>query len=152
MTSTQIRQVLSANLGKSLTPELACEIELAALKQPGESIDPASLGATHHRGYEIRAERLAEILTELHPLHVAHWGETEVWRHHVPLNPDYMAMVAMEQSGRLIQFTVRHGGALVGNLRIFIQTSLHTQTLFASEDSLFIKKEHRGGFLAMALI
>lgn len=152
MTSTQIRQVLSANLGKSLTPELACEIELAALKQPGEAIDPASLGATHHRGYEIRAERLAEILTELHPLHVAHWGETEKHRHGLPLNPDYLAMTAMEQSGRLIQFTVRHGGALVGNLRMYLGVSLHSQTRYASEDTLFLLPEHRGGFLVMALI
>ena len=143
MSTSQIRHVLSAHIGKVLTPELACEIELAATAPDGKAIDPQSFGETEHDGYVIRAERMADILPELHPLHVLHWSETEVWRHRVPLNPDYLAMVAMERSGRLIQFTVRHQGELVGNLRIFIQTSLHTQTLFASEDTLFIRKNHR---------
>ena len=151
MTTTSIRQVLSANIGKVLTPELACAIELAAV-DAGEAINPASFGEVEHQGYQIRAERFADIVQELHPLHEAHWLETEKFRHGLKLNPDYLAMVAMERSGRLIQFTVRHRGVLVGNLRIFIHTSLHTQTKFASEDSLYISKEHRGGFLAMALI
>lgn len=88
----------------------------------------------------------------MHELHELHWSETEAWRHRLSLNPDYIAMAAMERAGRCIQFTVRHKGLLVGNLRVFIHTSLHTQTRFASEDCLFIREEHRGGFLAMGLI
>lgn len=135
-----------------LTPEIATAIEVAARTPEGEPIDLRSFGTQQRGDYLIGAERFEDVLPELHALHVQHWGETEAWRHRLALNPDYAAMAAMDRAGRCIQFTVRHQGALVGNLRIFIHTSLHTQTKFASEDSLFISKEHRGGFLAMALI
>ena len=152
MTTSQIRQVLSAHIGKVLTPELACEIELAASAPQGDAIDPKSFGETEHDGYVIRAERLADILHELHPLHVAHWQETEGYRHGLALNPDYLAFIAAEQSGRMLLFTVRKDGELVGNMRFFISASLHTQTPYASEDTLYLTPSARGGFLSSALI
>lgn len=152
MTTPQIRQVLSAHIGKVLTPELACEIELAASAPQGNAIDPASFGETEHDGYVIRAERMADILPELHQLHVLHWSETEGFRHGLALNPDYLRYQAIERAGGLIQFTARKGGELVGNLRLFLSDSLHTQTSLVTEDTIFLKPEHRGGFLSMAML
>jgi hypothetical protein len=69
------------------------------------------------------------------------------------MNPDYDGFFARERAGNLIQFTMRtESGELVGNLRMFIATSMHTQTRYASEDTLFIQPQHRGGFGVMALM
>lgn len=152
MTHSQIRYVLSAHIGQVLTPELACEIELAATTQEGQKIDPEAFGEAEHDGYVIRAERMADILPELHPLHEAHWRETEGYRHGFALNPDYLRYQAIERAGGLIQFTARKGGELAGNLRLFLSHSLHTQTSLVTEDTIFLKPEHRGGFLPMAML
>jgi hypothetical protein len=151
VTTPSIRKVLSANIGKALTPELACEIELAAV-DGGQAINPASFGEVERQGYEIRAERFADIVQELHPLHQAHWLETEKYRHGLKLNPDYQRYAAIEAAGGMVQFTVRKAGALVGNMRMFVSNSLHTQTPVATEDTIFLLPEHRGGFLVMALL
>jgi hypothetical protein len=136
-----------------LTPEVAAAIEAAALAQADESHDPAKFGCMEHGGYRIQVERFSDILQEIHPLHEAHWIETEKHRHGLELNPDYPAFLARERAGSLIQFTVRSpSGELVGNLRMFLATSLHTQTRYASEDTVYIKPEHRGGFTVMALL
>jgi len=152
VTTPQIRRVLSEHIGKVLTPELACEIELAAAAPQDESINPDSFGEVEHDGYTIRAERMADILPELHPLHVQHWQETEGYRHGFALNPDYQRYAAIERAGGLIQFTARKGGELAGNLRLFLSESLHTQTSLVTEDTIFLKPEHRGGFLPMAML
>jgi len=152
VTTSQIRQVLSEHIGKVLTPDLACDIELAATSPQESPINPVSFGETEHDGYEIRAERMADILPELHPLHEAHWQETEGYRHGFSLNPDYLRYQAIERAGGLIQFTARKDGELVGNLRLFMSESLHTQTSLVTEDTIFLKPEHRGGFLAMAML
>ena len=151
MTTNPLRQVLSENIGKVLTPELACAVELAAVT-PAEPIRPESFGFVSYQGYEIRAERFADILPELHQLHVLHWNETEGYRHGLALNPDYLRYQAIERAGGLIQFTARKGGELVGNLRLFLSESLHTQTSLVTEDTIFLKPEHRGGLLAMAML
>jgi len=147
-----LRELLACNLGATLTPELAAQIEVAARMGDDEPIDPRGFGVEQHGDYLIQAERFEDVLPELDELHQVHWLETEKHRHGLALNPDYIAMAAMDRSGRCIQFTVRHQGALVGNLRLWIGVSLHTQTRYASEDTLFLLPEHRGGFLVMALI
>ena len=72
----------------------------------------------------------------------------------LPMRPDYVAAMAQEQAGRMVQFTVRHAptGELVGNLRMYLAQSTHTQTPYAQEDTLYLKPEHRGGFTVMALL
>ena len=152
MTVHPLRQALTAHLGQVLTPEVAAWIEAAALYTHDNSHHPAKFGSAEHAGYSIQAERFANIVHEIHPLHELHWCETEKHRHGLKLNPDYAAFMARERAGDLIQFTVRSGGELVGNLRMYLGTSLHTQTRYASEDTLFIHPSHRGGFLVMALI
>lgn len=152
MTIPPLRQALAAHIGQVLTPEVAVAIELAAIVPEARPIDPRGLGQLEHDGYLIAAESFRAVLPELHELHAKHWLETERHRHGIALNPDYAAMAALERAGRAIQFTVRHQGRLVGNLRVYVGVSLHTQTRYASEDTLFLLPEHRGGFLVMALI
>lgn len=147
------RKTLAAKLGRVLTPEDAAEIEAAFFFEPDRSHDPCKFGRLVRDGYVIQAESFRDIVDEIHELHIEHWGETEKHRHGFAMNPDYAGFMARERAGNLIQFTMRaESGELVGNLRMFIATSMHTQTRYASEDTLFIKPAHRGGFGVMALM
>jgi len=148
-----LRQALGRHLGAVLTPEVAASIEAEMVRTPDLSIDPAQFGSISKAGLTIKAERMRDILAELHPLHQAHWLETEKHRHGLPLAPDYNAMLADERAGRLLQFTARtEDGRLVGNLRMYLGTSRHSGTKFASEDTLYLAPEVRGGFAALAMM
>ena len=148
-----IRAAIAAKLGKVLLPEDAADIEAAILTTFDRSHNPQKFGSTKHGEYTIQVERFRSIIEELHHLHAAHWLETEKHRHGLELAPNYDAMIEREKAGRLLQFTMRDKhGRLVGNLRMFISTSLHTQTEYASEDTLFLLPQHRGGFAVMALL
>lgn len=148
-----IRATLAAKLGQVLTPDDAAEIEGLFFHRPDHSQDPAQFGQKAYKNYTIQAERFVDILGELHKLHVEHWGETEKHRHGLKLNPNYPAVLNRELAGELLQFTLRtEAGELVGNLRMLLSTSIHTQTRYASEDTLFIRPAHRGGFAVMALM
>jgi GNAT superfamily N-acetyltransferase len=158
-----LRAVLCANMGQTLTPEVCAAIEMQVRQSGANPVDTAAITPERYGPYIIAAERFSEIVGELHELHVAHWRETEKHRHGLPLNPDYAGMAEHERRGQLIQFTVRHQGALVGNLRVYLGVSAHSGTPFAvfpvrtrqpasEEDTLYISPEHRGGFLAMAML
>ena len=61
----------------------------------------------------------------------------------------------MRREARFVKF--RHPardetGALVGNLRMYVGTSRHTGTKFATEDTLYLAPKVRGGFAALALM
>jgi len=146
------RHALAARLGQLLTPSLCSEIEVEASRPVDRSIDLAQFLPYQTRGYLIQAERFATVLPELLPLHAEHWLETEHHRHEIALEPDYEAMAASELAGRLLQFTARRDGALVGGLRMFVTPSLHTKSLLAEEDTLFVSAAHRGGWLGSKLI
>ena len=94
-------------------------------------------------------ERIADVLEEIKPLHIAHWEETEGYRHTLKLNADYESFVAHERNGRYILFTVRKEDRLVGNCAMYLNISTHTKTLIATEDTLFFLKEIRGGFSSL---
>ncbi|WAC72065.1 GNAT family N-acetyltransferase [Roseateles sp. SL47] len=106
-----------------------------------------------HGAYTIRAESFRQILPELRVLHAEHWAETEKHRHKLPMDPDYDVMAARERAGRLLQCTVRDAsGSLVGHVRMYLAESIHTRTIYAEEDTLFIRPGHRGGLLVMRLM
>lgn len=146
---TPLRKTLGGFLGQVLTPEMAAEIELALEHVPDNSIDLAQFGELQHGKYTIKAERFVDIQDELHTLHTLHWCETERARHGLPLNPDYAAMLTAEKAGRLLQFTARVDGILVGNIRFYVYRDMHTQTLAAKEDTFFLRPEHRKGLTAI---
>lgn len=149
---THLRNTIGSYLGQVLTPEISAAIELSAHAVADASYDPAQFVPMVKGEFTFQAERLREILAELHPLHAAHWLETEKHRHGLPLNPDYAAMLADEHAGQLIQFTVRKGAELVGNLRMYVGTSRHSGTKFASEDTLYLCPHVRGGSTALTLM
>ena len=149
---TPLRKTLGGFLGQVLTPEMAAEIELAVELVPDNYIDLAQFGELQHGKYIIRAERFADIQDELHALHQLHWLETEKHRHGLAMNPDYAVMLADERAGKLIQFTVRKDEELIGHCRMYLSVSRHTQTKFATEDTLFFKPENRGGFTAIVFM
>lgn len=153
MDISSLRQALAENLGQVLTPEVAAAIEAKTLEVNDQSIDVEQFAPLIYRQFVIKAERFCSILPELHRLHEIHWIETEKHRHGLAMNPDYEAMKQMERGGRLLQFTMRAlEGDLVGNLRMYLGKSLHTQTLYASEDTLFVLPQFRGGLAALAFM
>jgi hypothetical protein len=152
MHPAQLRNALGAHLGQVLTPEVAVAIFDAALRSPNEPIDIDQFEPLAADGFVIRAEQFVKVLPELRPLHEEHWIETEKYRHQLELKPDYDAMAERERAGRLLQITARREGMLAGHLRLYLGQSLHTQTLFAEEDTLFLRKQHRGSFLALKMM
>lgn len=105
-----------------------------------------------HEGFVFAVERMEDIQTEMEPLHRAHWDETEAHRHDLPFNPDYKAFIQYEQAGRFILFTLRKNERLVGNCAMYIDRSTHTQTLIATEDTLYLLPEARKGTVAKEFI
>lgn len=148
---TPIRAALTTHLGTVLTPQVAAFIEQAA-SASAEVFPPCVCPPVSHGTYTLAVEHFDLVLQELHPLHLAHWQETERYRHGLPLNPDYAGLSELAKRGALVQFTVRHCGVLVGNLRLFIGRSMHTGLLVANEDTLYLAPEHRGGFLVIHLL
>lgn len=149
MTTSPLRQALTDRLGQVLTPEVARDLEVAATELPDNSHHPAKFGAKQYSGYVFAVERLREIVDEIHPLHEAHFLETEKHRLGFGLDMNYPYYMASERAGAMVQLTLRKDGALVGNIRMFIGTSLHTGTQYAAEDTFFVLPAHRKGFLAI---
>lgn len=145
MTTLQFRKALASRMGQVLTPETCAALEAEAFAQPDLSHDPAKFGAKACGSLTFQVERFSDILAELHGLHEAHWLETEKHRHGLKLDADYDAAIADEKRGQLLQFTARHDGRLVGNLRWYIRHSRHTNTPYAIEDTLYLLPEYRRG-------
>lgn len=147
----RFRMAMARHLGKTITPEIAAAIEVEALYEPDGSIDPAQFAPHEYRGIVFAAESFRLIQDELHPLHEAHYAETERARV-APLAPDYDHMAAAERRGDLVQFTARMNGELVGNIRMYLFKDLHTGTRGAREDTLFLLPAARVGFAASRFI
>jgi hypothetical protein len=142
---------LAAHIGQMLTPELAASIAREICATPDKSRNPADYPPTEYKGYVLAMERFSEVLPELHTLHQRHYLEVDTSG--TPMNPDYDAARASEHDGNLMQFTarVKATGELVGNMRVYLGMSRHTQTMFAHEDTFYVTPEHRGGFMAVRL-
>ena len=150
---TNLRRTIGSYLGQVITPEIAAAIEVSSVVDtPTLNYHPEQHGSLTCGEFVIQVELMADILAELHPLHAEHWLETEKHRHGLTMDPDYTSMLADERAGRLIQFTVRKAGALVGNLRMYVRESRHTKTLMAMEDTLYLRPDARGGMTAVYLL
>lgn len=147
----QFRTAMVKHLGQVMTPEVAAAIEQEAFYIPDNSHNPTKFGLKEYKGMVFQAERIRDIIEELHVLHEAHYQETEKYRHGLEMRPNYDAFMDYEQAGRLIQFTCRdiESGKLVGNIRMYVTTSLHTDTLMATEDTYYVLPEYRKGFAAL---
>lgn len=144
--------VMAKNIGQVMTLELAAAMARELMGVAENPIDVTQFEPQKYKGYVIACERLEDIQSEIHPLHERHWSETET-HNDIPLNGDYEQLIERERAGQLLQFTarVKKTNELVGNMRVYLGTSLHTQTLFCEEDTFYLTPEHRGGFLAVRL-
>jgi hypothetical protein len=151
ITLNSLRKAIVAHLGQPLTPEVAASLEQMAFDTEDRSYDPQIFGFKEYKGFVFKAERLRDIVDEIHPLHEAHFQETEKHRLGFGLNLDYERLIDYERMGGLIQFTCRDAGTdkLVGNIRMYLETSLHTGTMYATEDTYFVLPEYRKGFAAL---
>jgi hypothetical protein len=150
MSLQTFRAALGSKLGQTVTPELCAWLEENAFDRFDHSHDPAKFGSKQYGGLTFQVERIADIQADIEPLHQAHYFETELHRHGLALDMDYAVLNEHERAGRLIQFTARDGdGKLVGNIRMYLYTSVHTQTLAAKEDVIFMLPQHRKGLTAI---
>lgn len=140
-----LHEVLWRNQGQVLTPELIIGILQGAQFEPPRYIDLQQFEPEVSGSYTFHIERIADIVSEIHPLHEQHWQETEKHRHGLGLNYNYDVYALNDRRGKFLQFTIRKGGELVGYSGMNLYPSTHTQTLVADEDSLFLRKDCRGG-------
>lgn len=142
---------LAKYMGQTLTKEAALDIVAMVCDSLDRTVDVSQFLPVDYKGYRFQCELFCEILPELHKLHTRHYEEVEVEKAHMPLNPDYGRMLDIEKNGGLLQFTVREieSGELVGNMRLYLSISTHTQTPICSEDTFYVVPEHRGGFMAV---
>lgn len=143
----QLLSLLKANIGIPLTSDTAADICVLADQLPTlihfdviDKIQPEG-----YNGFTFAVELMEDIIDEMRPLHKAHWDETEAHRHGLPFNPDYQTFIRYERAGRYILFTLRSEGELLGNCAMYLSPSAHTQTLIATEDTLFFLPEARKG-------
>jgi len=146
--------LLRSNLGMPLSAELAADIMLAADRIPAliacdavHRIKPERYG-----DFVFSLELIEVIANDIKPLHKAHWDETEGHRHGLPLDPDYPAFIRYEQAGRYVLLTLRMGDRLLGNCAMYLDKSTHTQTIIATEDTLYLLPEARKGRVARQFV
>lgn len=152
--SNALIKMLARNIGRVLTDEAARSICAAARELDtlveAETIERAKQQACGDFVFAI--ERMEDILEEIKPLHRAHWDETEAHRHALAFNPNYEEVIRHERAGRYVLFTLRKDGRLLGNSAMYMSKSAHTQTLIATEDTLYLLPEARIGRTAMRFV
>jgi hypothetical protein len=152
--NTDLLAVLKSHLGRPLSPEICADIMVAADQIPTlvpfdviDRIQPEVSGE-----FAFAVERIEDIEDEIKPLHKSHWDETETARHGLPFNPDYATFIRYERAGRYVLFVLRKDGRLLGNCAMYLDRSAHTQTLIATEDTLYLSPAARKGRTAMRFV
>jgi GNAT superfamily N-acetyltransferase len=152
--NNELIDLLRSNIGMPLSAELAADIMLAADRIPTlvdcdavNRVEPERYG-----DFVFSHERMEAIAEEIMPLHQAHWYETEGHRHGLPFEPDYPAFIRYEQAGRYVLLTLRMGDRLSGNCAMYLDKSTHTQTIIATEDTLYLLPEARKGRVARQFV
>lgn len=152
--NSKLISLLKANLGLPLSPELAADICRAA-DQITVLVAAENIGrirSESYGGFIFSVECIEDIADEIKPLHRAHWDETEAHRHRLPFNPDYETFIRYERAGRYILFTLRSEGELSGNCAMYLDKSAHTQTIIATEDTLYLLPRARKGRVASRFV
>jgi hypothetical protein len=152
--NTDLLAVLKSHLGRPLSPEICADILVLADQIPTlvsfdviDRIKPEVSGE-----FTFAVERIEDMEEEIKPLHKSHWDETETARHGLPFNPDYQTFTRYERAGRYVLFTLRQDDRLLGNCAMYLDRSAHTQTLIATEDTLYLLPEARKGRTAMRFV
>lgn len=90
---------------------------------------------------------------EVQPLLREHYDEIATDKHAIPLDPDKDRYLAMERDGKLVCFTARVDGALIGYAAFFVMQHLHYKsTKVAINDVLFVSKPWRTSRAGLVLV
>lgn len=91
-------------------------------------------------------EPLSGCWPEIEAIGRAHWQETmEYYRGKQPYAPSFERYNQYDKLGWLITFTARDNGEMVGYSLMYLVPSMHTQTMIATEDTIFLLPEYRKG-------
>lgn len=101
-------------------------------------------------GYRFSIENGAQNLNELMPLYRVHYSEMQARRNaageNLPdFNPRIEAYCSAWNSGHLVNYVIRIGGAAVGYSNVYVTTDMHNQEMIAKEDTIFVLPSHRNG-------
>jgi GNAT superfamily N-acetyltransferase len=155
LNNKRLSDLLWENRYQPLTLDLATQIMALSMPQILVSREKMeAIEAEEHEGHTFALERLGNILEEMQVLHSAHWAEKEEEPDRPPFNPDYDTFIYYEKTGRCLVFTCRdtESKRLIGNFSLYLDRSMHTQALLATEDTLYLVPEARKGRLAARLI
>ena len=100
--------------------------------------------------YTITLEKFTETYRELEPLYRQHYSEMAERLHGQgidisPYNPRLHEYGAACERGDLLNFVLRFDGQACGYSNVYLTNDMHNQDLIATEDTVFVLKEHRNG-------
>ena len=102
---------------------------------------------------DLKIESLFDILSEMEELTKFHYQEITLHKDKVKLNPDWETYKKLEDNNQFFLFTARINKELIGYSAFFLKSHIHYRDiLVASNDVLFLKKEHRVGRVGLKLI
>lgn len=105
------------------------------------------------RDFKIQREDFNEVKDQVDELTHKNWEDTGLSKYGIKLNPDWDIYETLNKSYMLGVYTVRKQNNLVGYLTVVSREHHHYKnTVFASNDILFIEKEHRKGLLGYFLV
>lgn len=103
--------------------------------------------------YSIAVSPLSCRLHDTLSLWKAHWDEQgEEAARRVPFNPDVDGFLDAEARGWFAYIAVKQGDALVGHFGLQFHKNRQTSLYSAGDEFVYLKPEHRKGFLAARLI
>ncbi len=100
--------------------------------------------------YTFALEKFTDTYRELEPLYRQHYSEMAERLHGQgieisPYNPRLHDYGAACERGDLLNFVLRLDGQACGYSNVYLTRDMHNQDLIATEDTVFVLREHRNG-------
>ena len=100
--------------------------------------------------YTMTLEKFTDTYRELEPLYRQHYSEMAERLQGQgidisPYNPRLHEYGAACERGDLLNFVLRLDGQACGYSNVYLTRDMHNQDLIATEDTVFVLKEHRNG-------
>jgi GNAT superfamily N-acetyltransferase len=91
-------------------------------------------------------ETVAQVHADIMPLAQLHYDEITLHKHVMKLDPDWPRYEQLERDHKLLGFTARDDGNLIGYSTWFLDAHIHyAGALVASNDMIFLHKDYRNG-------
>ncbi len=104
-------------------------------------------------GIEIVNGTIETHKVEMEQLLASHFEEVQVTSYNEDRNPNWEEYIRLEQLGSVFSLFVKKEGKLIGYSINFLTNHLHySDLLIASNDAIFLDKQHRKGGLGSSLI